>query len=1051
MRITANTRLTFNTLAPAVLMACVFGLLALRGLVGEAEARQNFELHTDATRTALQISAWLGAVQREAQTAVRNASEMAHPEVSEQNTNGLRNQLSSAEALSGIALALPPDAAGERKIIEVTREADGRPVEINIRNQASNQPAPDWLMAPATGIWLPVGNPFELATQSAMVSVAQSFTTPQGMVTACASVSAITLSNLFAQSKPMEMHWLLLNESGEVMAADERRHLGRPYTDWGPAGSDRGSFAARALRELQPTVSSVLLAELGPVQATWAALPLNGWRLLYLQKLPPIRWMSLATLRQASLALVCSLALLLASWVVARRNQRRLASAAESALAVAGTDAVAIHCNPADALGIIEGSLASIEALAASSSRVDREAAALQLVRLRVLQSCAQTRLALAQVLEQVGAALPAAFDQSSKLAVRIEVGSQRYESPGFAETSRGLFAPIQVDNSTVGSVWVFLASKAVATTSAQQALINECAQVLGDVLLRERERQLVESQKAQLLQNMESRAGALQKTERLLRDITNSMPGALFQMVRGADGEISLSFVSAGVEAVFGVNREQVLASMGVLAERIYPEDFASLLAVMRAAGDGDELAMSFRITHGAKGELRWVRAAANVLAEEGGNVVINGTWLDITTQKTLELALESARAEADQANESKSRFLANMSHEIRTPMNAIIGLTHLAHAQSTQPKVREQLQKVEDAAHTLLSLLNDILDFSKIEAGRLSLEKVVFDLRQVLQRVEGLMSERARGKSLKFEVQVAPEIPNLLMGDPLRLSQVLLNLVSNAVKFTEQGEVRVTVEMVHASPLRSRLRFTVIDTGPGMDDLQISRLFSAFQQADSSTTRRYGGTGLGLTISKQLVALMGGDLTMRSTKGRGSSFRFTVELDVAEVGDALTDTVPSEQILRSYSSAPVSVAASLASLSGARVLVVDDNAINLEIAAELLKAVGVQVTVATSGAAALEWLAAHEADAVLMDVQMPQMDGYTATAHIRNMPQWRALPVIAMTANAMSGDREKCLAAGMNDHIPKPINPEELRQTLGRWLHESARLRGGELADSP
>ncbi|MES2684768.1 MAG: ATP-binding protein, partial [Pseudomonadota bacterium] len=369
------------------------------------------------------------------------------------------------------------------------------------------------------------------------------------------------------------------------------------------------------------------------------------------------------------------------------------------------------------------------------------------------------------------------------------------------------------------------------------------------------------------------------------------------------------------------------------------------------------------------------------------------------------------------------------NMSHEIRTPMNAIIGLTHLAVTQIQEPKLHSQLSKVEDSAKALLGLLNDILDFSKIEAGRMTVERIPFDLWDVLDRVQGLISDRASEKSLMFNVWRVPHLPRDLMGDPLRLHQVLLNLVSNAVKFTNSGSVTLNCTVVEASDTHASLRFEVQDTGIGIDPIQMTRLFSAFTQADNSTTRRFGGTGLGLTICKELVALMGGRLTVDSTHGSGSTFTVLLDFDCADPAWRQLH-LPDDDLSQGDP------------LVGAKVLLVDDNFINLEVAGELLRQSQVEVTTATNGREALEKIMASDYDAVLMDLQMPEMDGLTATRQLRLDPLYANLPVIAMTANAMTGDRERCIAAGMNDHIPKPIDPVEMRTTLARWLRR--RLTG-------
>jgi PAS domain S-box-containing protein len=564
---------------------------------------------------------------------------------------------------------------------------------------------------------------------------------------------------------------------------------------------------------------------------------------------------------------------------------------------------------------------------------------------------------------------------------------------------------------------------------------------------------------------------------------------------------------------------------------------------------------------------------SASPLLDEQGSKVGAFALCTDITLRKQQELEIVAAKEKAEEATQMKSMFLANMSHEIRTPMNAIIGLSHLALKTQLTPKQRDYVSKVHNAGTSLLAIINDILDFSKIEAGKLDIETTDFKLDEIIGSVTTLTAQKAHDKGLEFLAHVSPDIPEHLLGDPLRLGQILTNFVNNSVKFTERGEVRLNIELLERTGEKVQLKFSVRDTGIGMTQEQAAKLFQPFTQADMSTTRKHGGTGLGLTICRRLVELMGGRVWLESEAGAGSTFYFTVWLGIGSatgtgkiVPEKLShlrvlvvdDNPAAREILQEPLSAVAMQVDTVASgreaiaaiqqhdpaepydivfmdwrmpgmdglqasrhiksdetlkhtpyivlvtafgreevreeaerleldgflvkpvtksmivdtlvnvfagdseeaaarieaeptarLRGARILVTEDNEINQQIAIELLEGAGASVKVANNGREAVEMLSCAPQpppfDAVLMDLQMPEMDGYQATAKLRADPRFSSLPIIAMTAHATIEERQRCLAAGMNDHISKPIDPGMLLDTVAKFYRPPAQHATG------
>jgi signal transduction histidine kinase/CheY-like chemotaxis protein len=425
-------------------------------------------------------------------------------------------------------------------------------------------------------------------------------------------------------------------------------------------------------------------------------------------------------------------------------------------------------------------------------------------------------------------------------------------------------------------------------------------------------------------------------------------------------------------------------------------------------------------------------------------GRSLLFASARDITERKQNEAVIFLAKERAESLAQSKTEFLANMSHEIRTPMNAIIGLSHLALNKAASPEIRDYLEKISSSSNSLLSILNDILDFSKLEAGRLTIDHSPFDLDEILDSIYNLFADRAKEKCLNFKMDVTSDVPRGLVGDTLRLQQVLINLLSNAIKFTEHGQVTLKITAQQIAPSQVRLLFCVTDTGIGMSDDDREKLFQPFSQVDGSITRRFGGTGLGLAISRNLLQLMGSEFSVASAPDKGSSFSFELVLGVSSLS--------SQHKVEHKSGSPILAQGDFGKLlAGTRVLVAEDNLINQQVVREFLSLAGIDVEIANNGKEAMALLENGAFNAVLMDMHMPEMDGFEATKQIRKLARFADLPMIALTAGVTKEERERCVALGMNDFIAKPINPKKLLRTLVQWIKPVGAIATDDITAEP
>jgi PAS domain S-box-containing protein len=538
-----------------------------------------------------------------------------------------------------------------------------------------------------------------------------------------------------------------------------------------------------------------------------------------------------------------------------------------------------------------------------------------------------------------------------------------------------------------------------------------------------------------------------LRASQEYARNIIDSS----LDMIITVDNARRIVEFNAAAQRIFGYRPDEII---GTHVQTLYanPDDANTVYQTVAEMGQCVKEVINQR----KNGETFHSLVSGSILRDAAGEPVgTMGISRDITDRKKAEEELKRAKAEAESANRAKSQFLARMSHEIRTPMNAILGLTHLTLQTDLTDKQTEYLTKIQSSAYILLGIINEILDFSKIEAGKMELESIEFYIKDLLNEVSDLMRMRADEKGLKFKVSAAIDVPPLLVGDPLRLEQILINLTGNAIKFTETGEIHIYLEVIEKTDAVVTIRLSVKDTGIGIAPEQIESLFHPFIQADGSVTRKFGGTGLGLAICKHLAEMMGGKICVQSDIGQGSEFSLTLPFKYLPDDKNAVRTRARDFGRRLPEKGDVRQTLAFKTIKGSRVLLIEDNVINRMVVKELLEQVGLSVDEAVDGREGVRMMLGAEYDLGLMDIEMPEMDGYAATRKIREMEQEREkapggkgpcrTPIVAMTAHVMSGERERCLKAGMDDYIGKPIVPAQLYAVLLKWIMP------GELPEIP
>lgn len=522
----------------------------------------------------------------------------------------------------------------------------------------------------------------------------------------------------------------------------------------------------------------------------------------------------------------------------------------------------------------------------------------------------------------------------------------------------------------------------------------------------------------------------AEQQLQQTAYELTENIPVGTYTMVQPPDGGMAyFAFMSTRFLELTGLKREEAAADPMKGFACVHPDDFDEWVALNAAAFE--KQAPFYGETRVVvDGKVNWISAESVPRKLPDGSTVWEGVLADITTRKAAERQLVENKQRAERLERAKSAFLANMSHEIRTPMNAVLGLTDLLMRDALEERQRDMVSRIQDAGELLLSIIDDVLDLSRIEAGKLVIRRRLFELNEVLERLRNLYQHVADSKGLVLELFPASgPVGQVLMGDPLRLEQVLGNLVGNAIKFTRQGRVQVSVDTVAQSNEQVRFRFNVSDTGIGLSESDQSGLFEPFTQADWADNESYPGTGLGLSISARLVRLMGGDIGVKSTLGKGSVFWVELPFGVAEGQSGVLRAADPRSMVDQQL------------LKGCRLLVVDDGELNRYLVQEFIEALGGECDAVNDGEQALAMLNDHPTlySGVLMDVQMPILDGLETTRRLRKDSRFKALPIVAFTAGAMEEQREAALAAGMNDVLLKPLSLEQMAACFGRWCKQA------------
>jgi PAS domain S-box-containing protein len=533
--------------------------------------------------------------------------------------------------------------------------------------------------------------------------------------------------------------------------------------------------------------------------------------------------------------------------------------------------------------------------------------------------------------------------------------------------------------------------------------------------------------------------ARALAEAERRLREMANSVPGVVYQLRIGADGARSYTFMSDAVTSLRGIGREEALADYRLLFRQVVEEDRLVIdRAIAKSVATLTPMTEEFRIRM-PDGSIKWLQSGAVPTRTDDGAVILNGYWFDVTQHREMESELAEARAAADAANRAKSSFLAAMSHEIRTPMNGVLGMLELLSLTRLDAEQRANLDVVRDSGRSLLRIVDDILDFSKIEAGMLELRPEPTSLAQIVAGVRDVYSGAASAKRLVLAADVDPRISPAAMVDPLRLRQVLNNFVSNALKFTSEGSVTIGAELADSEDGIDTVCFAVTDTGIGISPENQKKLFQPFVQAESDTTRRFGGTGLGLVICRRIADLMGGAIEIESAVGRGTTMRLVVRLpqaDPSQVGTAEQGKTSPAPTLDARRPAPD---AETAAAEGTLVLVADDHPTNRLLIKRQINLLGYAAETVENGVEALAAWRRGRFGLVITDCHMPEMDGYALARAIRDAEKLNGghhIPILACTANVLEGEAEACLAAGMDGYLAKPVELTALVKALDRWL---------------